>query len=331
MTKPLTDAALRRLKRGGARHATSDPSVLALLTDVVNNYPQAKIHWLMDSRDAIFNDWYATRLLSTDRLAGMIDTASSVAALGRMAGNDLQQYAVEQRRGELPTRLFTRLDQLLRADPDRFTVMVAASDRGSTCWTLASRPATAVFSDRDHELKSLVFAVGLQTLDEAPEAKKQSQFIVAAELERYAFEMLDRSARGLTLRQLVRGLVIAYSLAPTHEELPDENALGAGSRVSAGADVVAIAAPGLPAADRLQAATRLIAVLTDRQVEVLKKFLEGFTTQREIADAIGCSPGTVSSDVDALRAAISATGPLEDQREILAATATLLYGDEHEL
>lgn len=327
MIEPLTDAALRRLKRSGATRAASDPSVLALLTAVANDYPKAKIHWLTDSREGIFNDWYAKRLLSSGRLAGMIDAASSVAALRRIAGEDLLQYAVEQRRRELPTRLFTRLDQVLRADPERFTVMVPASDRGSTCWTLTSRRATAVFSDRDHDLKSLVFAVGLQPLDEAPNAKKQSQFIVASELERYAFEMLERSARGLTLQQLVHGLVIAYGLAPTHEELPDENVPEA--RVSA--DAISIAPPGPPADDRLPSAKRLIAALTDRQIEVLKRFLEGFTTQREIADALGCSPGTVSSDVEALRAAISSTGPPEDQREILAATATLLYGDDHEL
>src|SRR5207253_494123 len=82
---------------------------------------------------------------------------------------------------------------MLRAHPDKFMVMLPASSRGATCWTLADRRAAAMFSERDHELKSLVWAVGLKTLEQNPDAGKQTQFIVADELARYAYEMLERS------------------------------------------------------------------------------------------------------------------------------------------
>jgi len=105
-----------------------------------NGYPHARIHWLTESREAILNDWHSKRLLKAGRLAAMIDKASSVGALRKLAASDLQQYANDQRRGELPTRLFKRLDKLLRADPNRFTTMLASAERGSTYWTL-TRPA----------------------------------------------------------------------------------------------------------------------------------------------------------------------------------------------
>jgi len=331
MTEPLTDAALRRLKRSGGRQAATDPSVLALLATVANGYPHARIHWLTESREAILNDWHSKRLLKAGRLAAMIDKASSVGALRKLAASDLQQYANDQRRGELPTRLFKRLDKLLRADPNRFTTMLASAERGSTYWTLTSRPATAIFSERDPELKAHVFAVSLKTLDEDPDAGKQSQFIAAGELERYAFEMLDRSARALTLDQLVRGLVVTYGLDPAFEQPPDENDLGGGFYGSERAGVPTLDPPDVPRDDRSAAAQRLIASLTARQLEVLKKFLEGITNQSEIAAALGCSAATISSETGTLRAVISALAPPEEQPEVLHATANLLYGDGHEL
>ena len=330
MTQPLTDDALRRLKRTGGLRAASDPSVIALFAEVVERYPQEKIHWLTDSRDAIFNDWYATRLHG-GRLAAMIDKAHSVAALRSIARSDLQQYAAGQRRKQLPARLFQRLDALLRADAGRFTMMVAASAPGSTCWTLTVRPATAAFSERDHELKAHVWAVGLTTLEEDPDAGKQTQFIGAGELGRYAYEMLERSARGLTLDQLVRGLVLTYGLDPTLEEIPDERTLADTFYAAERAGVPTVDPPGMPADDRTADAQRLIDVLSERQLDVLKKLLDGYESYQDIASALGCSKTTVSNAVVTLRSVISELGTPEQQPEILAATATLLDEDGHEL
>ena len=131
MSEPLTDQRLGELQRLGGPRSAADPAVLALLTDVVARYPRAKIHWLTDTPEAIRNDWYAKRL-HAGRLASMIDQAGSVAHLRLLAAGDLYQYAVDQRRPELSARLFERLDTLLRSDPDRFMVMVPASDRAAT-------------------------------------------------------------------------------------------------------------------------------------------------------------------------------------------------------
>jgi DNA-binding CsgD family transcriptional regulator len=329
MTQPLTDDALRRLKRTGGPRAAADPSVIALCAEVVERYPQAKMHWLTDSRDAIFNDWYTTRLHG-GRLAAMVDKAHSVAALRSLARSDLQQYAAGQRRKQLPARLFQRLNDLLRADAGRFTVMVAATAPGSTCWTLTTRPATAAFSERDAELKAHVWAVGLTPLEEDPDAAKQTQFIGADELARYAYEMLDRSARGLTLDQLVRGLVLTYGLDPTFEELPDERTLADTFYTAERAGVPIAGPPRLPAEDRTADAQRLIERLSERQLDVLKKLLEGYESYQEIATALGCSKTTVSNAIVTLRAVISDLATPEQQPEILAATATLLEEDANE-
>lgn len=330
MTEPLTDQRLRTLQRLGADRAASDPQILGLLREVVHSHPQERIHWLNDSRDAICNDWYEKRL-RRGRLVSMIDKAGSVSGLRALARSDLQQYAVEQLRPELPTRLFARLDALLRAQSDKFTVMLPASSPGATCWTLAGRPAPTMFSERDHELKSLVWAAGLKTLQQEPDAAKQTQFIVADELARYAYEMLERSNRGLTLDQLLRGLVITYGLDPSIEELPDEATLADQFYAAEQAGVPIGDPPALPADDFTGAARQLIDRLTERQLEILKRHAEGYTNQREIAGLLGCSPATISTEMATIRTVISALGTREELTGILAATMTLLYGEDHEL
>jgi DNA-binding NarL/FixJ family response regulator len=329
MTEPLTDKRLAALQRLGGPRASSDAFVLALLTDVVARYPRAKIHWLTDTPEAIRNDWYDKRLRA-GRLAGMIDQAGSVAHLRALAASDLYQYAVDQRRPELSARLFERLDAVLRSDPDRFMVRLAASDRGATGWTLTARPAVAMFSDRDPELKSLVWAVGLKTLEEKPDAKKQTQFIAPDELDRYVYEMLDRSARGLTLDQLARGLVITYGLHPSIEELADESMLADRHYAAERSGVPMGDPPVLPTDEYTDIAREVIAALTDRQLQVLK-LLRNEYTLREIAKQLGCALGTVSNDRDRIGAVLSGLSNGEDLHEILAATVKLLYGDDHEL
>lgn len=326
MTEQLTDDHLRRLKGAGGHRAASDPRVLKLMADVVNTYRWEEIHWLTDDREAVFHDWYAKRL-HRGRLARMIDTAKSVAHLRNIAANDLKQYAIGELRSELPTRLFVRLNKLLRNAPDRFTVMLTSNDPGSTYWTLTARPATAMFSDRDHELLSLVYGIGLQTLDEAPDASKQTQFIAPAELDRYAYEMLEGSARGLSLDQLIHGLTLGYDLTPDQVELPDENAL-AHDR-AAGAALATSPEPSVPLDDHTDAAQRLLQLLTDRQVEVLIHLGRGYN-QRETAHALRCSESVISADVRAIREALAAVGPPEDHTAILASAGILDRDDEHE-
>jgi DNA-binding CsgD family transcriptional regulator len=329
MIEPLTDQRLRTLQRVGGHRAASNPQVLALLRNVAHAYPQERIYWLTDDRDAICNDWYEKRL-RRGRLVAMIDKAGSVSSLRALMRSDLHQYAVEQRRRELPARLFERLDALLRAQPERFAVMLPASNRGATSWTVAGRPAAAMFSDRDHELKSLVWAVGLKTLEEEAGAAKQTQFILADELDRYAYEMLERSARGLTLVQLVRGLVLVYGLDPTLDELPDEATLADDFYGADRGGMPLSDPPGLPADDRSDAARELIEALSVRQLEILKLYRDEYI-QREIAEALDCSAPTISTEIGRIRKVLVGLGTPEDLPAILAATFTLLDGDGHEL
>jgi DNA-binding CsgD family transcriptional regulator len=176
----------------------------------------------------------------------------------------------------------------------------------------------------------LVWAVGLETLEEEPDAAKQTQFIVANELARYAYEMLERSARGLTLDQLVRGLVLVYGLDPTLEELPDEATLADDFYGGDREGMPLSNPPALPADDRSDAARELIEALSARQLEILKLYRDEYT-QRELAEALDCSPATISTEVGRIREALLGVGTPEDLPAILAATFTLLDGDGHEL
>jgi len=326
MSTPLTDADLRRLKRGSAQQIANEPRILALLADVVDRYPQGKIHWLSDSRDELLGDWLAGRLMRQGRLQAMIDKASSANSLRALAAADFQQHAIEQRRRELPTRLFRRLNALLRANPGRFKIMLAAGKPGPTYWTLTDRPANAIFSERDRELRGHVFAVALDTLEEEADADNQTQFISAAELNRYAFEMLDGTARGLTLDQLVLGLVQAYGLQIRHEELPDEDRLDDAPDASERSGVPTHDdPPASPEAGDVDVARAVIAALTPRQIKVLRGLFDE-RRPSEIAAALECSPATISAEKDAIAAVITAYAALDEQVPLLNAIRNLLYG-----
>ena len=328
MTGALTNQDLRRLRRCGGSAACNDPKILALLSDIVERYPEAKIHWLLrDGRQEILAGWLERRLIAGGRLTAMIDKAWSVRALRAIAAQDLQQYADEQRRGELPTRLFKRLDKLLRADPERFRVMMLSDKPGSTYWTLASRPASAVFSEREQELRAHVFGLALNPLTEAPDAGKQTQFLSAAELDRYAFGMLERTARGLSLDQLLLGLVQAFALKPSFQELPQEDQLDDPPFQAERQGIETHDPPGLPDTNAtLPAARALIESLTARQIEVLRRIHTGADNQRAIAAQLGCSPATISAEKSAIARALSACAAPTEQVEVLAITIKLLDG-----
>jgi len=321
MSTPLTEQDLRRLKSVDAGKAVQNPGVHALLTGVVSSYPQAKIHWLKDSREDILAGWLEKRLLR-GRLQAMVDKARTVRALTNLAEKDLQQYANEQRRGELPTRLFKRLDTLLRDDPERFSTVMPSANPGSTYWTLASRRASAVFSERDRDLISHVFAVGLNILEESPDAQKQTQFLSNSELNRYAYEMLERSARGLSLDQLVRGLVLAYHLEPQLEELPDADMLEQelGHRADAGVETAGVADPPDPNTEA--AARTFVEGLTPRQAALLRGILEH--GQQALAKELGCSTATLSAEKDAMAQAISVLVTEEERTQLIKIALELI-------
>jgi hypothetical protein len=328
MTDALTDDDLRWLRRSGGAAACNDRKILALLGQVVERCPGEKIHWLLgDGRDEILAGWLERRLIANGRLAAMIDKANGVRALRALAAKDLQQYADEQRRSELPTRLFKRLDKLLRTNPQRFQVMIPSDKPGSTYWTLASRPASAIFSERERELRAHVFGLALNTLTETPSAGKQTQFLSAAELERYAVGMLEGTARGLSLDQLVLGLVQAFGLKPSFQELPEEGLLDDHPFEGERQGIETHDPPGLPDSDAtLPTARALIDSLTTRQIEILRCIHAEPDKQREAAAQLGCSPATISAEKNAIGIALNACAAPDEQVEVLATTIEHLNG-----
>jgi hypothetical protein len=317
----LTDQDLLVLQRAGGPRACEDPRVLALLADVARKHPRAKIHWLPDDSEEVLAGWCAARL-ANGRLASLIDKATSVRALRSMLAGDLQQYANDVRRRGLPTKLFKRMQAILSSGPDRFQPVLATSNPGSTCWTLSARPAAAIFSGDDAELIAHVFAIALKPLQEDPLAKKQSQFLSPVELERYVSEMLERAARGVSLDQLTRGLVLAYSLEPTFTELPDESTLGDDPRASEPPGILRVDGPTLP--DKQEArAEELLEALTNRQIQVLND-LQLETRQSETAKRLRCSAATISNERDAIAAALMKWPEREEQLRVLRQTIDLL-------
>ncbi len=333
MSEPLSEENLRALKSLGGERAAQDPRVLAFLGRVVRGYPRERIHWLSEDPEEVLGGWVAKRLV-TGRLAAMIDKAESVHALRALAAEDLQQYANEERRRDLDARLFKRLCDLLPSKPQRFRVLLVSQKPGNTYWTLTERPARAIFSASDAELVSHVFACALQTLPENPMAKKESQFLTAPELERYARTMLERTARALSPDQLIRGLVLAYGLKPTLTGLPDESGLGEDlDEGDPGGDQREAECEGIPRAAELQlpsdfaraGAQELLGTLSARQCEVLGDLHAG-RKQSEIARRLGCSQATISNERAAIAAALMKWPLREEQLQVLRETIDLLDG-----
>jgi DNA-binding NarL/FixJ family response regulator len=327
VSEALSDEDLRQLRRAGGAAACNDPKILALLTEIVERYPKEKIHWLLTGgREEILGGWIEGRL-ARGRLAAMIDMARSVRALRAIAAQDLQQYAKDERRGELPTRLFKRLDKILHTSTERFQVMVPSKKRGSTYWTLASRPASAIFSEREQELRAHVFAIGLTILPEDPDAEKQTQFLSATELRRYAYQMLERTARGLSLDQLVLGLVQTYGLKPALQELADEDLLDDHPFAGEREHIPTGDPPEPPDSKATLAAQALIDALTPCQIQLLKLLHAGQDTQADIAGQLGCSQATISSEKSAIAAALSkCAADREQQIAVISTTIKLLDG-----
>jgi hypothetical protein len=323
MSSPLTDEALVRLQQLGGECACKDSRILTLLAEVARSHPHAKIHWLPEDTEEILGGWCAARFTS-GRLAGLIDKAGGVRGLRAMLAKDLQQYANEVRRRELPTKLFKRMQMLLNSNPARFQPVLSTSKPGSTCWTLSARPATAIFSGDDTELTAHVFAAALVILPEDPLARKQSQFLSPAELNRYVIEMLDRTARGVSLDQLTLGLVLAYGLKPGFTELPNESVLGDDLREGEPEGIQRTEGPTLPEQDSA-VAEEFLGALTLRQVDVLKD-LHAEARQTETAKRLGCSPATISSEAKAIGAALMKWPEREEQLQVLRQTIDLLDG-----
>lgn len=329
MSGPLTDRDLRRLKLSGAEGACEDPSVLELLAHVVAGHPRRKVHWLPADRQEVLAGWIAARLIR-GRLAELVDRSSSIKGLRAALVEDLQRYANDERASELPTRLYKRLQALLPEDPARYTIMIASKSPGSTYWTLTERPAVAIFSPRENELRAHVCALNLKTLPQKPMAKKQTQFLTPQELDRYAYGMLERTARGLSLDQLVLGLTDAFALKPTCEPLPEEEILGERPFEAERHGIATADPPGLPAdAAAATAAQALLVALTDRQrvvLAALPALADRELTQRALAEHLGCSPTSIDSDRGAIASALAGCAEPEQQIEVLRQALDLIDG-----
>jgi hypothetical protein len=324
VSKPLDDEALLRLKRIGGAHACEDRRILSLLRELAITHPREKIHWLGTDTEEILGGWVAQRLAS-GRLANLIDKAASVRGLRSMLTKDLQAYANEVRRRELPTKLFKRLKKLLEDNPERFTPVLASAKPGSTYWTLTELPARAVFSGDDAELVAHVFAVALVILEQDPEAKKETQFLSPRELNRYATQMLKRTARGVSPDQLVRGLDRAYGLTPTFTELPREDLLEDDSEQGETQPIQLLAAPAPFDDQHTSEGHSFLEALTPRQLEVLKDLPPASVKQTETAARLGCSPATISSEIDAIAAALTKWPERDEQIDVLRQAIILLH------
>lgn len=315
---------LRRIKRAGATRAQGDPQLLSLLREVAREKHDRIPHADGDDPEDLFGDWLADSLLKEGRLHAILDKADTPGGLRGLALKEIDQYWAGVRRRDLLPRLRKRIEELLSSELDVFEVRMAAARPGDVCWTLAARPASALFSERDSELYAHVSALNLRTIEEGAEAAKQTQFLTAAELRRYVVGMLDGTGRALSLDQLMRALQIYYRIEPTIEELPDENALQAAEGETYLARASAQEQPEPIAEDAFTKGRAMLAALTPRQQTILAGLLKG-CQQAELAGEVGVSPAMVSAEVRAIGQVILAACPERaEQPEMLHASGVLL-------
>ncbi len=319
----LTTEGIARIKREGLTSARDNPDLLELLRRVaVDKHAHVPHEEGADTEDLI-GDWLAHRLIKEGKLRMIVDRSSTPGDLRKLARKDIDQYWADCRRRELRPRLFKRIDQLLRGDPATFTIRADAARAGAVYWTLTARPASALFSERDSELYSHVAALNLTTLEESPDAQKQTQFLSAGELRRYVTGMLDGCGRALSVDQLAHALEVYYHLEPVRGELPDENALPERDRDTYTATVATPENHCPPGPEASTKASALLQTLTARQRTIIEKLLEEHAPS-EISNELGVSQSTVSAEMRSIAETVQRQCPdREGQQEMLAAAAEI--------
>jgi hypothetical protein len=307
----VTEQQLRAERRSLRDGRDPSPEILKLLRDVVHWMVRGGLplsyspygSWNDEAEEDLFQGWMTDRLV-TGGLLSMVDRARTAGALRRMAELSLRQWLLNQRTRSQAQNLYWRLRDLLAKD-EQFVRVRDAHREADSSWALADAPDAGDWTGDDRRLLSVAWSLGdFEVVRYKPEAKKLSPLLSTPELTRFAAGMLSACGR-LTLAQLVRALELRFDLVGIDVgdldavEEPKQPQLDVDEEVVLGQTVAAI-----------------MSQLTRRQAQVVLETRAELTLD-EMAEALGCSPATISNEQRRIAALVDRHSETDDERNLL--------------
>jgi Bacterial regulatory proteins, luxR family len=245
--------------------------------------------WSQEAIEEVLAGWAERRLIGRGQLLALMQRAPVLPVFRRMAETSVRQYLIDSRKRSQAANLHDRVKELLLED-QRFTDEGGGS---GALWRFEGG-ADEPFTGADRDLAAVAWSLGdFKVIRYDPEAKKLSPLLEHDELLRFIEGML--AAGAMSVSALMQALHLRFAI---DDSLPN-------AELNPG---IAAEDEG-PEAEALfgQLATSTLSELSNRQAQVLIGMEHGETTE-QIADRLGCSTGTVSTDRRALEAILARLG-----------------------
>ena len=250
--------------------------------------------WDAEGHAEALHGWIERRLLRTNALLAAFDHAEHPRPfLNSLERNFRHHLENAKERGELDN-LISRTGELLREEED-FLDHVPAARPSDVWWGLSSWEAPEPWQGSDRDLLAAAWGLGEQQIFRYSPSVERASPVLSTE----------------TLREFLTGLfgAIGDLLTISHLAvvLRGRFDLGAPGEV----DIESVPEPAAPEADTAdpawveEAATALVAELSPRQLEAMRRRHDGETLEA-IAEALGVSRGTADN-------ALRSSGPLIDK------------------
>lgn len=272
--------------------------------------------WDDEAADEIFASWYADRLIESRQLLALLDRSSSDAGLRGLAQRSLRHHLLNAADRSQARNLFARVLELLSESPDY--VVVQRASRAADTWFALVSPrgagaGSSLWSESERQLSAHAWALGpLTVIRYRADAAKLSPVLDAAELERFVTGLMVRTQRALTPRLIMDALSQRLEIRGAEVRQLDSVPEIASARRGAAAQV-----------ELTDTARAIVASLSPRQRHVLRL---GDDPVAVVAEALGCSVGTVMNERRRIGEAVTRMSGDDDERDALLNIASdLLY------
>lgn len=236
--------------------------------------------WDHDAEDAALSDWFARRLLGEKpQLPALLHQAATPESFARLGELYLRRHLINRLARNYASNLYPRVRAMLTDHAD-----FAPSETEGFFKLAGTSPAP--FDGEETELLRAAWRLGdFDVIQYREDARKLSPVLETLELHRFTRGLLEECGCALSLRHVMRALVLRFDLEPAGlEPLGDfEEMLGSPEP------------PAIEVVSAQRAATAALVELSQRQVAVLKRQLGGATV-REIAPELAVSVGTVHAE-----------------------------------
>ena len=323
----MTEARLREL-RGLVRRGELPEDLVAELRAVAHRLVRNGMLprsfspygiWDAEAAEELFADWYADRLLRRGQLQVLLDRALTGPGFRRLAERSLRQHVLNARDRSQAQNLYRRLVTMLAEDPAFRLARDAA--RPQDRWFAKSEAGDppSEWTRDDRNLVAHAWSLGdFVVIRYRAAANKLSPVLDAGELRRFAVGLLDRTDSALTANLMMRALSARFDLGEVQFVAAEESAPTAATTPSPGDEMML--------AETVRA---VLSELTQRQREVLRRSADD--TVAAIADAVGCSIGTVVNEqrrIGELVTRLSEDGA--EKERVLKMASDRLYLDHDE-